>query len=76
MSVIFSLQEHEAIAVSAELSELVSNAYRHQGTVVQIPAEVVKKSYSDLSSKTTDEINAIRRRERTVSTQTLSFSFA
>ncbi len=77
MSIVFSLQQgQEAMAVSKELRELVSSAYAQQGKVVAVPAEIVEKSCADLSSKTTDEILAIRRRERAVSSQTLSFSFA
>lgn len=76
MNVIFSIKGHEAVVVSQELRDLVSDAYAHQGKGVAIPAEIVKESCADLSSKTTDEILAIRRRERTVSSQTLSFSFA
>lgn len=76
MSIIYSLKGHEAVAVSKELRDLVSSAYAQQGKVVPIPAEIVKKSCAELSSKTTDEILAIRRRERAVSSQTLSFSFA
>jgi hypothetical protein len=77
MSIILSLQQgHEAVVVSEELRELVSRAYAHQGKMVEVPAEIVKQSIAELSSKTTDEILAIRRRERAVSSQTLSFSFA
>ncbi len=76
MNVIFSIKGHEAGAVSKELRDLVSNAYAQQGKGVAIPAEIVKDSCADLSLKTTDEILAIRRRERTVSSETLSYSFA
>ena len=76
MSIILSIQGYEAAAVSEELRELVSNAYTHQGTVIAIPEEILRESCFDALSTTSDEINAIRRRERTVSTQTLSFSFA
>ncbi len=76
MSVILSLQGLEAVTVSEELLALVSSAYARQGQVVEVPAEVVKDSCAELSSKATDEILAIRRHERAVSSQTLSFSFA
>lgn len=75
MSFVFA-KGYDASTVSEELLEVVSNAYAHQGTVVEIPSTVIENSRFDLSSETTDEIMAIRRRERTVSTQTLSFSFA
>lgn len=75
MSVIFS-EGHEAVTVSNELLELLSAAYQQQGRIVEIPRAVVEGSCFDLSSETSNEINAIRRRERTASTQTLSFSFA
>lgn len=76
MSIALSIQEFEAVAASKELRDLVSSAYAQQGKVVVIPAEIVKNSCADLSTKTASEIQSIRRRERTVSSQTLSFSFA
>jgi len=75
MNIIISLQGHEALAVSDEMRQLVATAY-HKGTVVAIPASVIEKSCADLSSETSDDIQAIRRRERAVSSETLSFSFA
>lgn len=75
MSFIISLQGHDAVAISEEVRQLVSTAYQ-QGRIVTIPADIVEKSCADLSSQTSDEILAIRRRERAVSAQTLSFSFA
>lgn len=75
MSIIFSIQRHEATA-PLELRQLVSSAYAKKGTAVHIPQEALKNTCSDLPSKTTDEILAIRRRERAVSSQTLAFSFA
>lgn len=76
MSIIFYTQGLEAVAVSQELRDLASDAYKQQGTVVEIPAAYVKQSCLELSTKTTDEIVAIRKRERAVSSETLSFSFA
>lgn len=76
MSFVLSIKEHEAVAVSKEMRDLVSSAYAQQGRVVVVPAEIMKDSCADLSSKTANEIQAIRRRERAVSSQTLSFSFA
>ncbi len=77
MNIVFSLQQgHDVMVVSEELRKVVSEAYKHQGAGVKIPAEIVKNSCAELSYRTTDEILAIRRRERAVSPQTLSFSFA
>lgn len=76
MSVILSLQGHGAVTVSKELLALVSSAYARQGQVVEVPADVVRESCAELSSKATEEILAIRRHERAVSAQTLAFSFA
>lgn len=76
MSITISILGHDKVTVSNELRDLMSNAYSHQGTVVTIPANVVMESCADLSSKTATEILAIRRRERAISAETLSFSFA
>ena len=75
MNIIFS-KGYEASAVSDELFQLISDAYVKQGTAVEIPSAALQGSCFDLSSETSEEINTIRRRERTVSTETLSFSFA
>ena len=66
----------EAVAVSEELLQLLNSAYEHQGQPVDIPRAVVDNSGVSASAQTAGEINAIRRSERTVSTQTLSFCFA
>ena len=76
MSIIVSLQVPEVVVVSDELRRLVLDAYAKRGVGVKLPAEAVKRSCAELSSQTTEEILKIRRHERTVSSQTLAFSFA
>ena len=76
MSVIFSFEDQDFAVVSDAMRLVVSSAYAQKGTSVQIPSDVVRDSCRDLSAKTADQILAIRRQERTVSSKTLAFSFA
>ena len=76
MSVIFSFQDRDLGTVSEAMRRVVSSAYAQKGTSVQIPIEVVRDSFGELSAKTADEILAIRRQERAVSSKTLAFSFS
>jgi hypothetical protein len=64
------------VAVSDELMQLVTRAFEVHGQSVEIPAAVVRDACGDLSSKTTDQILEIRKRERAVSNQTLGLRFA
>lgn len=66
----------KSVAVSEELTRLVARAFELHGRSVQIPPEVLKSSCEDLASRTTEDILEIRRRERTVSPQTLGLRFA
>lgn len=76
MSVTFSFEDRDFGAASEAMRRIVSSAYAQKGKSVQIPSDVVKDSCGDLSAKTADEILAIRRQERAVSSKTLAFSFS
>lgn len=76
MTNIFSPRGDKSVAVSNELTQLVTQAFEKHGRTVEIPAAVAKNACGDLSSKTTEEILEIRKRERTVSSQTLGLRFA
>lgn len=76
MSVSFSFQEQDFGAMSEAMRLIVESAYSQKGKSVQIPSDVVRDSCGDLSAKTSDEILAIRRHERAVSSKALAFCFA
>lgn len=75
-NVVLSPEVLEEVLPHADLQELISAAYLHPGVAVSIPEEVVQGSYADVSAKALMEILEIRKHERSVSTQTLAFSFA
>ena len=76
MSVTFSFEDRDFGAASEAMRRVVSAAYAKKGESVQIPSDVVKDSCGDLSAQTADEILAIRRHERSISSKTLAFSFS
>ncbi len=76
MSVTFSFEDQDFGAVSDAMRRVVSTAYAQKGKSVLIPSDVVRDSCGGLSAHTADEILAIRRQERTVSSKTLAFSFS
>ncbi len=76
MRVIVSLQDSDLSAVSDAMRHVVTSAYEQKGTSVPIPPDVVRNTCVDLSAKTSDDILAIRRHERAVSSKTLAFSFS
>lgn len=76
MRIIVSLQDSDLTAVSEAMRLVVTTAYAQKGTSVPIPPDVVRDTCVDLSVKTSDDILAIRRHERAVSSKTLAFSFS
>lgn len=76
MSITFSFQDRDLGVMSEAMRLVVESAYTQKGKSVQIPSDVVRDSCGDLSAKTSDEILAIRRHERAVSSKTLAFCFA
>lgn len=73
---ILSRKSSVAVSLSPELRQSVIDAYSRVGVGIAISTEAVHNSCSELSEKTTEEILEIRRRERSVSSETLAFSFA
>ena len=76
MKGIFSAESGVSVSVSAELRQLVVDAYNRRGVGVIVSQDVVRESCSDLSTKTTEQILEIRRHERAVSPLTLSLNLA
>lgn len=77
MSAAVSLRAEElAVPAREELLSRVESAFHQRGVKVDVPLEAVKCSSGSLSSDTTEEILRIRRAERSISSETLAFSFA
>lgn len=76
MNATFSFQDQDVGTMTDAMRAVVSSAYAQKGKSVQIPSDVVRDSCDDLVVKTTNEILAIRRHERAVSSKTLAFSFS
>lgn len=76
MSDTFSFQDQDFGTVTEAVRVAVSSAYAKKGTSVPVSSDVGADSSGDLSAKTTEEILAIRRYERAVSSKTLAFSFS